>query len=77
MFYIPAGRVHAICSGVLLAEVQQSSDVTYRIYDYNRVGLDGMGGYYLGCLLFYCWSFQQFAGGFGGVWGFLVFLRMT
>ena len=41
MFYIPAGRVHAICSGVLLAEVQQSSDVTYRIYDYNRVGLDG------------------------------------
>ena len=41
VFYIPAGRVHAICSGVLLAEVQQSSDVTYRIYDYNRVGLDG------------------------------------
>lgn len=41
VFYIPAGRVHAICSGVLLAEVQQSSDVTYRIFDYNRVGLDG------------------------------------
>ena len=41
VFYIPAGRVHAIGSGVLLAEVQQSSDVTYRIYDYNRVGLDG------------------------------------
>ena len=36
-----AGRVHAICSGILLAEVQQSSDVTYRIYDYNRPGLDG------------------------------------
>ena len=41
VFYLPAGRVHAICSGILLAEVQQSSDVTYRIYDYNRPGLDG------------------------------------
>ena len=41
VFYLPAGRVHAICSGILLAEVQQSSDVTYRIYDYNRSGLDG------------------------------------
>ena len=40
-FYIPAGRVHAICSGILLAEVQQSSDVTYRIFDYNRPGTDG------------------------------------
>lgn len=41
VFYLPAGRVHAICSGILLAEVQQSSDVTYRIYDYNRTGMDG------------------------------------
>mgnify|MGYP003304179741 CR=1 FL=1 len=41
VFYIPAGRVHAIGKGVLLAEVQQSSDITYRIYDYNRMGLDG------------------------------------
>jgi len=41
VFYIPAGRVHAIGSGILLAEVQQSSDVTYRIFDYNRPGLDG------------------------------------
>lgn len=41
VFYIPAGRVHAICSGILLAEVQQSSDVTYRIFDYNRPGIDG------------------------------------
>ena len=41
VFYLPAGRVHAICSGILLAEVQQSSDVTYRIFDYNRLGLDG------------------------------------
>lgn len=40
-FYIPAGRVHAICSGIMLAEIQQSSDITYRIYDYNRPGLDG------------------------------------
>ncbi|MBQ0023067.1 MAG: class I mannose-6-phosphate isomerase [Prevotellaceae bacterium] len=41
VFYIPAGRVHAICEGVFIAEVQQSSDVTYRIYDYNRPGMDG------------------------------------
>ena len=41
VFYIPAGRVHAICGGIMLAEVQQSSDVTYRIYDYNRPGMDG------------------------------------
>ena len=41
VFYLPAGRVHAICGGIRLAEVQQSSDVTYRIYDYNRPGLDG------------------------------------
>ncbi|MBE6329687.1 MAG: class I mannose-6-phosphate isomerase [Paludibacteraceae bacterium] len=41
VFYIPAGRVHAICGGTLIAEVQQSSDLTYRIYDYDRAGLDG------------------------------------
>lgn len=41
VFYIPAGRVHAICKGILLAEIQQSSDVTYRIFDYNRLGLNG------------------------------------
>ena len=41
VFFLPAGRVHAICGGILLAEVQQSSDVTYRIYDYNRLGMDG------------------------------------
>lgn len=40
VFYLPAGRVHAICSGILLAEIQQSSDVTYRIFDYNRLGMD-------------------------------------
>lgn len=42
VFYLPAGRVHAICGGIMLAEVQQSSDVTYRIFDYNRPGMDGM-----------------------------------
>ena len=41
VFYIPAGRVHAIGKGVILVEVQQSSDLTYRIYDYGRLGLDG------------------------------------
>jgi mannose-6-phosphate isomerase len=37
VFFIPAGRVHAIGSGILLAEIQQTSDVTYRIYDWGRV----------------------------------------
>lgn len=41
LFYIEAGTLHAICKGILLAEVQQSSDTTYRIFDYNRPGLDG------------------------------------
>lgn len=40
-FFLPAGRVHAIGAGTLLAEIQQTSDVTYRIYDYGRMGLDG------------------------------------
>ena len=39
--YIPAGTVHAILGGVLIAEIQQSSDITYRLSDWNRVGLDG------------------------------------
>tara|TARA_R110000868_G_scaffold28686_9_gene107335 strand:+ start:66 stop:1040 length:975 start_codon:yes stop_codon:yes gene_type:complete len=38
-FYIPTGRVHAIGAGVMLAEIQQTSDITYRIYDYNRVDI--------------------------------------
>jgi len=41
VFFIPAGRVHAIGKGILLAEIQQTSDVTYRIYDYDRK--DGNG----------------------------------
>ena len=36
VFYLPAGRVHAIGSGILLAEIQQTSDITYRIYDFDR-----------------------------------------
>ncbi len=36
MFYLPAGTVHSIGSGAFIAEIQQSSDITYRIYDYNR-----------------------------------------
>ncbi len=36
-FYIPTGRIHAIGAGVMLAEIQQTSDVTYRVYDYDRV----------------------------------------
>jgi len=40
-FFIPAGDVHAIGSGILLAEIQQTSDVTYRIYDYNRKDSSG------------------------------------
>jgi mannose-6-phosphate isomerase len=40
-FFIPAGTVHAIGKGVLLAEVQQSSDITYRIFDWNRITDEG------------------------------------
>ena len=40
-FYIPAGRIHAICGGCYLAEIQQTSDITYRIYDYKRKDKDG------------------------------------
>lgn len=41
VFFLPAGRVHAIGAGVFLAEIQESSDVTYRIYDYNRKDTNG------------------------------------
>ena len=40
-FFIPAGRIHAICSGSFIAEIQQTSDVTYRIYDYKRKDKNG------------------------------------
>ncbi|MBI1878759.1 MAG: mannose-6-phosphate isomerase, class I [Chloroflexi bacterium] len=39
--FIPAGSVHAIMEGILLAEIQQNSDTTYRVYDWNRLGADG------------------------------------
>ncbi len=41
VFFIPAGRVHAIGKGALVAEIQQTSDVTYRIFDYNRKDKNG------------------------------------
>ncbi|HNW97911.1 MAG TPA: mannose-6-phosphate isomerase [Bacteroidales bacterium] len=37
VFYIPSGRIHALGPGVCLAEIQQTSDITYRIFDWNRV----------------------------------------
>ncbi len=40
-FFIESGTLHAICKGILLAEVQESSNTTYRIYDYDRRGKDG------------------------------------
>lgn len=40
-FFIESGTIHAIGSGILLAEVQQNSNLTYRVYDYNRLGNDG------------------------------------
>ncbi len=40
-FFIPAGTIHAIGGGILIAEVQQSSDLTYRVFDYGRTGPDG------------------------------------
>lgn len=40
-FYLPSGTVHALGAGIVVAEVQTPSDVTYRIYDWDRVGLDG------------------------------------
>lgn len=40
-FFIPAGTVHAILDGILIAEIQQNSNTTYRIYDWDRVGKDG------------------------------------
>lgn len=41
VFFLPAGRVHSIGAGAFIAEIQQTSDLTYRIYDYDRPGPDG------------------------------------
>jgi mannose-6-phosphate isomerase len=40
--FIPSGRVHAIGAGNLIVEVQQNSDTTYRVFDWNRLGIDGL-----------------------------------
>lgn len=37
VYFIPSGTVHAIGKGCLIAEIQESSDLTYRLYDYNRI----------------------------------------
>jgi mannose-6-phosphate isomerase len=39
--FLPSGRVHAIGDGLVIFEIQQNSDTTYRVFDWNRVGLDG------------------------------------
>lgn len=41
VFFLPAGRIHAIGAGNLIAEIQQTCDITYRVFDYNRVDQDG------------------------------------
>ncbi|MBR3951340.1 MAG: class I mannose-6-phosphate isomerase [Bacteroidaceae bacterium] len=41
VYFLPSGRIHAIGKGILLAEIQQTSNITYRIYDYNRIDKDG------------------------------------
>jgi len=40
-FYVPSGTIHALCEGTLVLETQQSSDTTYRVYDYERVDANG------------------------------------
>lgn len=42
VYYLPAGMVHALGAGVEIAEIQQNSDTTYRLFDWNRTGLDGL-----------------------------------
>lgn len=41
VFFLPAGRIHSIGAGAFIAEIQQTSDITYRIYDFNRKDADG------------------------------------
>ena len=40
-FFIPAGTIHAVGAGITLAEIQENSNITYRVYDYGRLGADG------------------------------------
>lgn len=41
VFFIPAGKIHALCRDLVVAEIQQTSDITYRIYDWERTGANG------------------------------------
>lgn len=41
IFYLPAGRIHSLSAGNFIVEIQQNSDITYRVYDYGRIGADG------------------------------------
>lgn len=41
IFFLPAGRIHAIGAGNLLAEIQETSDITYRVYDFDRRDANG------------------------------------
>ena len=41
LYFIPAGTIHAIGAGITLAEIQENSNITYRVYDYGRLGADG------------------------------------
>ncbi len=41
VYFIPSGQVHAIGAGIMIAEIQQNSNITYRVYDYDRKGADG------------------------------------
>lgn len=41
-FYVPSGTIHALCKGTIVLETQQSSDTTYRVYDYNRIDKNGI-----------------------------------
>ncbi|MBD5023914.1 mannose-6-phosphate isomerase, partial [Xanthomonas citri pv. citri] len=40
-FYVPSGTLHALCKGTLVLEIQQNSDTTYRVYDYDRCNDQG------------------------------------
>lgn len=42
LFFLPAGRIHSIGAGAFIAEIQQTSNITYRIYDFNRADADGV-----------------------------------
>ena len=55
LFFIPAGTIHAIGAGALVAEIQESSNLTYRLYDYDRIGKDGKN-----CISTRRWMWQIF-----------------